>query len=100
MELNQINLKRRWEIVQIQGLVGQYHPFMANTSTTDKTQARSTQALVLGPLMICEPGPFFVTSKNVFLEGVLEAACPKKCRLVKSVISRNVLNQIPQNEVA
>ena len=37
---------------------------------------------------------------NAFREEVWEAECPKKRRLVKSVISRSVLNQVSQNEVA
>ena len=46
------------------------------------------------------PSPFFVTSKNVFREEVWQAECAMKPRLVKSVISRRVLNEIPQSDVA
>ena len=44
--------------------------------------------------------PCLVTSKKVFWKEVWKAECTKKRRLVKSVISRSVPNQIPQNEMA
>ena len=45
------------------------------------------------------PVSFFVTSKNAFREGIWEAECAKKRRLVKSVIPRSMLNHIQHNEV-